>query len=529
MKLTMALPVGGAIDNRRGARMNKHREILRLILTSNMSNRMIGRTVGVSHNTVGRYRCRINGLPYGWIDIDRMGDSEIEGILKAKRSRVTSKYMPDWSSIHREMQHPHTTLQLLWEEYRMANPGNAYAYSQFTHYYKQYVGKIDLVMRQNHRAGEITFVDFAGRTVPYEDLQSGNTKHAQIFVGVIGCSSMTFVCAVPSQKLQHWIEAHNMMFRYFGGVTQIVVPDNLKSAVTRAGKDLELNRTYEEMAKHYGVVIIPARVRRPKDKAKAEHAVLLVYRWILARLRHRKFFSIDEINAAISELLKELNERPFKRLPGSRRSRFEELDKPLLKPLPSEPFEFAVWTSSHKIGPDYHMRVCDHYYSVPHALVGERVEARVTANVVELFNMGKRVASHPRSTEIGGHTSDPSHQPKSHRSYAEQTPELIIKWARSIGPAAEAVIQHQFDSRPHALLAIRSCFPLQRLAKDYGAERFEAACLRAQKIGSLTAKSVRSILQRGLESQQDEPLSVQVNLPFHDNLRGSEYYATGGS
>jgi len=508
--------------------MNKHRETLRLLLTTHFGNRKIGRIVRLAHNTVGKYREIVSKLPLDWSAIEEMDDAEIEGMLVSKRFRVESKRMPDWSAIHREMQYPHVTLQLLWEEYRMANPGNAYAYSQFTHYYREYVGKLDLSMRQDHRAGECVFVDFAGRTVPYTDAGTGEVNKAQIFVGVLGCSNYTFVYAVRSQSLPDWIEAHNRMYQFFGGSPQIAVPDNLKSAVICPGREPELNRTYLEQAKHYQVVIIPARVRRPQDKAKAENGVLLASRWILARLRHRKFFSIDDINAAIAELLRRLNDRPFKRLPGSRRSRFEELDKPLLRPLPRETFEYAEWTSSHKIGPDYHMRVRDHYYSVPHALVGAHVEARVTNNVVELYHKGKRVASHPRSHEIGGHTTNSTHQPSAHRHYSEQTPELIIKWARAIGPAAEAVIKHQFDSRPHALLGIRYCAPLQRLAKEYGAERFEAACQRAQLIGSLTTKSIRSILQRRLDTQSDSPTPVQINLPLHDNVRGSGYYANGG-
>ncbi|MEW8228438.1 MAG: IS21 family transposase [Candidatus Thiodiazotropha endolucinida] len=508
--------------------MNKQREALRLITTPAMANRMIGRNVSLSHNTIQRYREIVTKAEIGWDSLEGFDDSQISELLRSKKHRVEFKVMPDWTAVHREMQYRGVTLQLLWEEYRLANPENAYGYSQFTHYYREYLNKIDLTMRQSHRAGECTYVDFAGRTVPYFDTESGEEKRAQLFVGVIACSSYPFVYAVKSQSLPHWIEAHNRMYQYFGGTTQVVIPDNLKSAVTRAGRDPEINRTYLEQAKHYNVVIVPARVRRPKDKAKAELAVKLVYRWILARLRHRSFFSIEEINAAISELLKLFIERPFKRLPGCRRSRFEELDKPHLQPLPAEPFEHAEWVSKQKLGPDYHIRVRDHYYSVPHALVGSHIEARVTTKVVELIHKGRRVASHPRCHEVGGHTTNPAHQPTSHRHYAHQTPELIIKWARSIGPAAGAVVQHHFDSRPHALLAIRASSSLQRLAKDFGDERFEAACERAIQIDSPTVKSVRSILQRGLESQRDEPFSIQVNLPLHNNLRGAEYYAKGG-
>ena len=508
--------------------MNKHREALRLILETGMSNRAIGRNVGLSHATVSKYRALVSKRGLDWAAVTEMDDTEIDGLLKSKRCRVETKFLPDWAAIYREMQYRGVTLQLLWEEYRLANPGNAYAYSQFTHYYRQYVGKLDLSMRQQHLAGQKTFVDFAGWTFPWTNAETGEECYAQVFIGVLGCSKYTFACAVKSQAVPQWIEAHNKMLSFYGGVTEVIVPDNLKAAVTKAGLEPEINRTYLEFGKHNRAVIIAAGVGRPKDKASAELGVKLFYRWIRARLRHRKFFSIKEINQAIEELLKDFNERPFKELPGCWRSRFEELDKPLLRPLPAEPFEYAEWTAPYKVGPDYHVRVKEHYYSVPHELVTSHVEARITSKVVELFHKGRRVATHLFSDEIGGHTTDPSHQPKSHRAYAQQKPELIQQWARGIGPSAEAVIQHQFDSRPHALLAIKSCAALQRLAKDNGSDRFEAACQRAIQIGSLTAKSVRSILQHGLDGAGRDDRPVQVNLPLHDNVRGSAYYATGG-
>jgi len=508
--------------------MNIYREALRLILTTDMSNRLIGRTFNLSHNTVKKYRSLVNEGSLDWAAIAQMDDTEIEGVLKSKRCRIETKFMPDWATVHREMQFRGVTLQLLWEEYRLATPGNAYSYSQFTHYYRQYVGKLDLTMRQQHLAGQKTFVDFAGWTFPWTNIKTAEEIYAQVFIGVLGCSKYTFACAVKSQAVPQWIEAHNKMLSFYGGVTEVIVPDNLKSAVTKAGSEPEINRTYLEFSKHNGTVIIPTGVRRPKDKASAELGVKLFYRWIRAKLRHRKFFSIEEINQAIEGLLKEFNERPFKELPGCRRSRFEELDKPLLRPLPSEPFEYAEWTAPYKVGPDYHVKVKEHYYSVPHELVTSHVEARITSKVVEIFHKGRRVATHLVGDEIGGHTTNPTHQPKAHRAYADQKPELILKWAKSIGPAAETVIQHQFDSRPHALLAIKSCASLQRLAKHYGVDRFEAACLRAIQICSLTTKSVRSILQHGLDGMERHDRPIQVNLPLHDNVRGAAYYAPGG-
>jgi transposase len=319
------------------------------------------------------------------------------------------------------------------------------------------------------------------------------------------------------------------MFRFFGGVTEILMPDNLKSAVTHAGKNTVLNRTYAEMAKHYGVVIYPARVRKPQDKSKAELGVLLVSRWILARIRHRQFFGIEELNTTIAEMLKQLNEKPFKKLQGCRRSRFLDMDKPLLTPLPPEEFEYAEWIANRKVTADYHMNVDNHYYSVPHELVSERVETRVSKNVIEFIHRGRRVASHPRSYVEGGHTTISAHQPKAHRAYANLTPEKMIEWAEQIGDASLAAVQYQFKSRPHALLGVRSCSTLKQLAKEYGSERFEAACLRAQRIGSLSIKSIKSILKRRLVDFSDENMPIQTNLPFHKNVRGSDYYNTRSS
>ena len=508
--------------------MNKHREILRLIMTTEYTNGRIGKMTGAATNTVRRYRHIVNQSGLSWLAVDALDDTSIEHLLQTKRFRIERKAIPDWSEIHRELKLPNVTLTLLWEEYRLANPDNAYSYSQFTHYLRLYVNGLDITMRQTHKAGESVFVDFAGTTIPYSDLAAEQMLQAQVFIGVLGASNYTFVFAVRSQSTADWIECHNRMYRFFGGVPQIVVPDNLKAAVIKPGSSPELNRTYLEQAKHYRVIIVPARVRRPQDKAKAENGVLFVSRWIIARLRKRKFFSIDEINAAISELLRELNERPFKKLPGNRRSQFEQVDKPHLQPLPAEPFEYAEWTSARKLGPDYHFPTHNHYYSVPHELVGERVEARVTGSTVELFCRGKRVASHVRSRVIGGHTTDKAHQPKAHRHYAELSAESLLDWARPIGEAALAVIQYQFDSRPHELLGIRPCVSLKKLAEDYGHGEFEAACRRALRIKSPTVDSIRSILRRGLADSEENPIPVQINLPLHVNVRGPDYYSNGG-
>lgn len=504
--------------------MNKARLALRLILTTSMSNRQIATAVGIAYNTVRKYRKLIRSTEFNWPSIEAMDDNDIEQLIKTRRQYIYKKRIPDWEYVRREMQLKDVTLILLWEEYRIVDPTNAYSYSQFTCHYREYVNKLDLSMRQTHRAGEVGFVDFAGRRIPYTDPNTGEEVYTQVFIGVLGCSNYTFVLAVKSQSLLDWIAAHKEMFRFFGGVPQIVVPDNLKAAVTKAGSDPTLNRTYLELAKHYGIVIVPARVRRPKDKSKAEIGVQLASRWIMAKLRHRKFFSLAEINEAIAVELTLLNERPFKKLPDCRLTRFVELDKPMLKPLPKEPFEFAEWTSLQKVGPDYHIRVRDHYYSVPYSLVGMSVEARITHKTIEIFHRGRQVATHIRSHEKGAHTTLRNHQPKAHQAYADQTPQRLLNWAKSIGESTYAVVQHHFDSRPHHILAIKACGTLQRLSKEYGHERLEGACQRAQSIGSMTVKSIRSILQRKLTKMDEEQLPIQTSLPFHQNVRGPHYY-----
>jgi len=507
--------------------MNKVREILRLLLTTTLSSRRISRAVGgCSHNTIRRYHKIAKRNDFTWPDVEKLDDAELEVLIKTKRYRVTTKSMPDWSYIHRRMQYKFMTLRLLWEEYRMPDPDNSYGYSQFTVLYNRYRKKLDLSMRQRHRAGERVFVDYAGQTIPYVDSETGKTAYAQIFVGVLGCSNYTFAFASRSQGKFDWIDAHIRMLNFFGGVPEMIIPDNLKSAVTKAGKDLVLNRTYAEMARHYGCVIFPARVRKPQDKSKAELGVLIVSRWILARIRERKFFSVDEINIAIYEMLEMLNERPFKKLPGCRRSRFLDMDKPQLSPLPAEPFEYAEWIAERKVSSDYHMSVDNHYYSVPYELVSYKVETRVTKNSIDFIHRGRRVAAHPRSYVEGGNTTIPAHQPKEHRAYAELTPEKLIEWAEEVGQSALAAVQYQFESRPHALMGLSACSSLQKLAKEYGNEKFEAACHRAERIGSLSMTSIKSILKRRLVDFSDDQMPIQTNLPFHQNVRGSDYYNT---
>jgi len=504
--------------------MNKQREAVRQIELG-LSNREVSRSTGYSHTTINKYRKKLKQSIVTWEVIQKMSDHDLVKLLSNKRKKLLAKRVPDWVYIHKELQKKYMTRQLLWEEYCVSDPETAYSYSWFTHTYDEFRKKLDLSMRMIHKAGEKIFVDYAGTTIPYTERDTGKEYQAQVFVGVLGCSNHTFACAVRSQKIRDWIEAHNRMFKYFGGATQLLIPDNLKSAVIKAGSIPVLNRSYQELANHYGTIIIPARVRKPQDKSKAEIGVQVVSRWIIARLRKRQFFSLEEINKAIADLLIMLNERPFKKLPGNRQERFEKLDKPLLIPLPETPYEYAEWGAPQKVGNDYHICVQGHYYSVPYALVGERVEVRVSAHIVEVLFSGRRVTSHERSDQIGEHTTKKDHQPKSHRYFAEQTPKKLKAWAKAIGPASLAIVKFQFARYPHDVIGLKACSSLKRLASSYGDVEFEAACRRAEQIGSLTVKSVRSILQHGLTDLNDRNTPQQMSLPLHHNLRGPEYYA----
>lgn len=508
--------------------MNIKREALRLILTTPLSNIKIATLVGLATNTVKKYRLIVRKKELDWDDIRKMDDRQIQEIFRKSIPKIPTKRMPDWNHIHSQMLMPDVTLQLLWEEYCLDGPEDAYSYSAFAEYYRRYVVKLDISMRQTHKAGETVFVDFAGRKIAFQP-PGVPEQYAEIFVGVLGCSKYTFAYACASQKLPDWIDAHNQMYFNIGGVPSITIPDCLKSAVIKPGPEPKLNRTYREMAVHYGTVIVPARPRRPQDKSPAEIGVQVVTRWIIASLRHRKFYSLQEINDAIAEKLILLNERPFKKLPGCRRELFEQLDKPRLMLLPASVYEpSAVWTSPQKVRSDYHIHADKHYYSVHYQLVGSKVEIRITHSTVEIYSLGKRVATHVRSYVVGGHTTLPEHQPIAHRKYAEQTPEHFISWAKDIGEFTSSFVEYQLNRTPHWLPGVRACSSLVKLGKEYGAERLEAACERANKIGSLTLKSVRSILRRNLDSTDDSRIPVQGQLPFHHNVRGASYYSQEG-
>lgn len=502
------------------------KEVLRLKFTAHLSHRRIAAALRISVGSVSNYLAAFDrsGLSYPLpADLD---ETELERrlfppVVSDSPPRLVE---PDFADIHEQLRHKGVTRQLLWEEYcHQHSPPKAYSYTQFCILYRRWLSGRRLSMRQTHCPGEKMFVDYCGQTVPVINTATGEITEAQIFVAVLGASNYTFAEATRSQKLEDWISSHTRAFAFFGGVPQLIVPDNLKSAVTKACRyEPLLNQTYEEMLRHYNTVALPTRPYKPKDKAKAEVAVQIVTRWILARLRHRQFFSVFELNLEIRRLLEELNDRPFKRLPGSRRSQFEALDKPALQPLPADDYEYAEWRKA-RVGIDYHIEVDRHFYSVPSNFVKREVEVRLTASSLECFAGGKRIATHARSRLQGSHSTQAEHLPKAHRAHLEWTPGRFLNWANEIGEATRELVKHLLWNRPHPEMGYRSCLGLLGLKKRFGAERLEVACRRALDNGTPHRRSVLSILEQGLDRLP--PTEEIEGLPLlHENIRGSSYY-----
>lgn len=507
--------------------MRKIKEVLRLKWSVGLGHRDIAKSCGVAKSTVDEYVQRANAAGLCWPLPADLDDTALEQLLypPTVTAELTVRPMPDWNLVHRELSRRHVNLTLLWHEYKETHPDNGYQYTQFCRLYHSYARTLDLSMRQPHRAGEKLFVDYAGRTQEVISRETGEVRQAQIFIAVLGASNYTYAEATWTQNLSDWINSHVRAFGFFGGVSGIIVPDNLKSGVLKTCRyEPELNPTYRDMAEHYGVAVLPARVRRPKDKAKVEVAVQIVERWILAALRNRKFFSLAELNAAIRELLDKLNNRPFKKLPGTRKSRFLELDKPALRPLPESPYQFAQWKKA-RVAPDYHVEVFGHYYSVPYQLISKELDVRATDMTVECFHKAKRVASHARSHAKGRHTTVADHMPKGHREHAAWTPERMIRWAAKTGPATAELISAILERHRHPEQGFRTCRGILALSKRFDQGRIEAACKRALMIGGLSFKSVKSILETGLD-QKPLPQEAKPIVSGHENIRGGDYYTS---
>ena len=512
---------------RRRLSMRKIKEVLRLKWAQGLSNRQIAKSCSVSRSTVADYLTKAEKAGLLWPLKEDISDASIESMLfpNTAHQKLRAGQMPAMDYLHKELKRKGVTLQQLWYEYKTDNP-EGYQYSQFCDLYKRWTLTLNVSLRQIHKAGEKLFVNYAGHTIPIVNSETGKSTKAQIFLATLGSSGYTYVEASHSQNLPCWIKSHIHAFEFFGGVPAILVPDNLKSGVTHPSRyEPDINPTYQEMAEHYGITVIPARVRKPKDKAKVENAVLIVDRWILAALRNHTFFSLSELNIAIAEKLKEYNNRKFQKLDTTRQELFETIDKPALEPLPVNRYEYAEWAKS-RVNLDYHIEVHDHFYSVPYTLVRELIDVRITSQTVEVLHKNHRVASHQRHYKIGGQTTRPEHMPKSHQKHLEWTPTRIINWAVEVGPNTGRLITRIMNSSTHIEQGYRSCLGIMRMEKQYTAERLEAACTRALFIKAYAYKSVKSILQNGLD-QQPHPFgeSIRTDNPVkHHNIRGKQYY-----
>src|SRR5882762_6018772 len=507
--------------------MRQVREVLRLKFVGDLSNHEIARRAGVPPSTVRATRKRLRVAGLSWPLPDDMTDAALEARLFAAGTKQGHRRQaePDWAAIHRELKRKHVTLSILWDEYIERDP-EGYRYSRFCELYRSWESKLSVTMRQTHVGGDKLFVDYAGDPVPVIiDRLTGETRQAQIFVAVMGASNFTYVEATWTQGLGDWITSHTRAFAAIGGVPHLLVPDNTKVAVIKACLyEPQVNRTYAEMAAHYGTAVLPARPRRPRDKAKVEAAVLIIERWLLGRLRHRRFYSLAELNATIGEMLRQLNEeRLIRRLGVTRRVLLEELDRPHLKEVPGEPYCFAEWRLR-RVGLDYHVDVEAHFYSVPYRFARREVEVRLTPRTVEVFLKGELIAAHLRSSGNHRHTTVADHMPSSHRRYADWTVERIRREAAAIGPATAALCELILERRPHPEQGFRSCLGIVRLVRPFGAERLEAAATRAIEIGTLTYGSVRSILDNKLDRQAAQRPPANGVPILHPNIRGPRYY-----
>jgi transposase len=507
--------------------MRKVKEVLRLRFGLGLQQSQIARSCSIGQATVHRYLEKAAAAGLTWPLPEDIDDRRLEEILFAAvtgRPSQLTRSSPDFTEVHHQLRtHKHVTLQLVWEEYRATQP-DGYSYSRFCELYQRWSRNQDVVLRQEHRAGEKMFVDWAGDSIPMHDRRTGEITPASLFVAVLGASTYTFARATLSQDLGNWVNCHVAAFEYYLGTPRLVVPDNPRTGVDRACRyEPDLNRTYHEMALHYGVAVMPARPRKPRDKAKVENAVLLAERWIIAALRHRRFQTLPELNEAISELLEKLNHRPFRKREGSRASLFAELDRPALQPLPAERYILAFWKTV-RASIDYHVEVDRHYYSVPYQLAGQKLEARYTAATIEILHGGKRVASHARSRAAYRHTTVSEHMPKSHRAHLEWTPSRLIHWAEGIGMATAEVVRTILERKPHPEMGYRACLGILSLEKLYSKPRLEAASQRAVQLQAFSYQSLKSILKRSLDRQLLlDPEAVPPG-PRHENLRGPFYY-----
>ena len=499
--------------------MRKIKDVLRLKLDAQLSHERIAASLGISKGVVAKYVSAAASAGLDWAQVQLLDESALQHRLVGVAQRASGFVAPDYGRMHQELRRKGVTLMLLWEEHATQHAGQTiHSYSQFCENYRRYAKTLKRSMRQIHRAGEKLFIDFAGPTIGLTD---GSRAH--IFVAALGASSYTFACATPRETMADWLGSCAQALTFIGGVPQLIVPDNPRALIANPNRyEPRANDTVQDFARHYGTSVLPARPYHPQDKGKVESAVQVVERWILMRLRHQRFASVDDVNEAIEPLLEQLNLKLFQKLPGSRASAFKELDVPALQALPAQPYEMATFKTV-RVHIDYHVEFEGHRYSVPNALVGRVMEARVTARAVEVLHRGERVASHLRSAHVGGYTTVAEHMPVAHQAHMQWTPQRLIHWGQGVGVATGRMVERLLTERRHPEHAYRACLGLLSLVKRYGKPRLEAACLIALELGTTKVAHVRDILASGRD-QLAPVTTTEWTSPEHANVRGPRHY-----
>jgi transposase len=506
--------------------MRKLRDVLRLRLSAQLSLRQIRDSLRLSLGAVQKITHKAEELGLDWSAIEQLDDRQLaQAIYPESDTRTTGALqLPKWQEVFKELHYKNVTKHLLWEEYAQQYPNRSYSYPQYCHLYGEWLKQQKRSMRQVHKAGDKLFVDYAGQTMPVVQGDTGEIRFAQIFVAVLGASNYTFAEATWTQSLPDWLASHVRAFEFIGGVPRLVVPDNLKSGVTRPCRyDPDLNPSYEQLGAHYGVAIMPARPRKPQDKGKVEVGVQVIERWILARLRHHTFFSLAELNRCIAALLVEVNSKAFKQLKGFRQEWFEAIDKPALLPLPKHPYEYTA-IKTVKVNVDYHIQYEHHLYSVPHQLVGEKLQVHAKDKLVEIFFQSKRVTSHVRQYRHGM-TTEPAHMPARHEKHHQWSAGRLMNWAKDIGDDVLIWTKAILAQKQHEQQAYRVCLGLLNLSRQYESQRLNKACAIANQHQLYRLKQIKSILQSNqdqLLNEADEQLSL---LPQeHENIRGPKNF-----
>jgi transposase len=506
--------------------IDKKRVIVRLLSIPGLSNRTIGRLAEVSHNSVRALRDQLVLAKETWATLWDLDDVAFTRRLQPEMSTGRPrKSVPEWHEVQEQLRAPDMTLELIWQDFRELNPDGV-SYGQFTRLYRTWLSKQKLSMRQVHLPGDKLFVDFCGRTMSVVDQTTGHISQAQVFVATLGCSGYLYAVAVASQTTRDWLHCHVQMLEHLGGVPCFIVPDNLKAAVIKSQREmLILNRAYAELAEHYDFMILPARPRKPKDKAMAEVGVQIVQRWVLARLRNHTFFSLDELNQQLKHWMEQLNQRTTRTYPKSRSARFQELDLPALRALPERRYDYFQWCYQVRVGADYHVEHEQHHYSVPYQFAHQLVDLRINAEWLEVSCQHRVVATH-RLMSSPGMSTLPGHLAPHHHHYQEGQPQALLDWAKEIGLATEMFVRRNLEERQNFASGLRAMVNLRQLIRkdQIPTARLESACNYALTLGTLSLTRLRAILRNDADLRRIQ--SQQTSTVEHSNIRGAAYYAS---